>query len=284
MTTNPLISKLLCRDAIDRKYNKYALRKYKQLVKEYNSTGKSSLIYTQLIILKYRFCNYLGFKDIIPSGYFDIGRVSSSVKYNEKYIFETNINYYSKYTDISIDTSEVLLVDHELDIPLQHYKSDIEKYKEDLYSKTPDNYKRQYFMYLIILKDVGAVMTSNTTDESSKEERFNLMNNIKINIIPIGFIKVGICRHKSLLFKILCDHLKLDCMLIRGALKSKKGKVLGSHAWNIVQVDGNPFIVDVRNHPTTLLEPDGDVYSDIHWNDLYQREGSDFGHAGDSLL
>lgn len=288
MTNNILISNLLCRDEINRKYNKQALRKYKQLVKEYNSTNNGPLINNQLITFKYRICNYLGFKDKIPNGYFDIGRVNPDSQYNEKYIFESNINYYIKYNDISINTREIILVDNELDIPLQHYKSDLETYKEQIYNKFSDIYDRKYNMYLIILKYVDAVMTNKSTDRTSKVELFNLMTTIKINIVPIGFIKIGVCRHKSLLYKILCDHFQLECMLIRGILKSKRGKILGSHAWNIVQIKGRAFIVDVRNHPGKLLEPDKepnkDVYNDIHWRDLYKREGKDFGNIGDSLI
>ena len=278
------ISNLLCRDNIDRRFSKQAIKKYKQLVKEYYTTHNKHLILNQIIILKYRFCNYIGFHDIIPNGFFDTGRIRSDREYSKQYVFETNINFYTLYSDITKDTPEILLLDDTQDIPLQKYKKDMQLYKKTIDEKFSDTAKREYFMYKTILKYVDAVMTNKSDDRSTQQQLYELMNTIGVNIIPIGFITKGVCRHKSLLFKILCDSIGYGCMLVRGELKNKKGEIVGSHAWNIIRVSNKPFIVDVRNFPDRLLDPGGDVYAGVRWRDLYKREGKEYGNIGDSVI
>ncbi|CAB4292137.1 unnamed protein product [Prunus armeniaca] len=51
-------------------------------------------------------------------------------------------------------------------------------------------------------------------------------------IIPIGTLQFGVCRHRALLFKYLCDRLKprVRCELVRGYLDFMP------HAWNIILI------------------------------------------------
>ena len=69
------------------------------------------------------------------------------------------------------------------------------------------------------------------------------------NKIFIGEIRHGVCRHKSLLFKFLCDKTDIDCVLIRGDVCGYEN---GGHAWNIVNIDSSNYMVDVRNYPGKL--------------------------------
>ncbi len=55
----------------------------------------------------------------------------------------------------------------------------------------------------------------------------------------------GVCRHRSLLFKVLADEAGLDTTIRRG--NAQYGSSSGAHAWNEVVIDGRPMVVDVMN-------------------------------------
>ncbi len=86
---------------------------------------------------------------------------------------------------------------------------------------------------------------------------------------------IGLCRHRSILFKYLCDDTALHpdqwcqpqpfglthratvppapifCRLLRG--RQIGGE---NHAWNTVLLDGKYYVVDVTQYPDRLLEED----------------------------
>ncbi|XP_027365180.1 uncharacterized protein LOC113872105 [Abrus precatorius] len=51
-------------------------------------------------------------------------------------------------------------------------------------------------------------------------------------IVPIGSVQYGVCRHRALLFKYLCDHMEppVPCELVRGYLD------FSPHAWNVILI------------------------------------------------
>ncbi|KAK6929904.1 Leucine-rich repeat [Dillenia turbinata] len=51
-------------------------------------------------------------------------------------------------------------------------------------------------------------------------------------VVPIGSVKFGVCRHRALLMKYLCDRMEppIPCELIRGYLD------FSAHAWNVISV------------------------------------------------
>jgi transglutaminase-like putative cysteine protease len=52
-------------------------------------------------------------------------------------------------------------------------------------------------------------------------------------------VKIGLCRHKALLFKLLCDVVGLNCALVTGY------STAGRHQWNIITLDeGGDFLID----------------------------------------
>jgi hypothetical protein len=56
-------------------------------------------------------------------------------------------------------------------------------------------------------------------------------------------LKTGVCRHRSLLYKIIADQVDLPCRLVRGSYAGRDFS--GNHAWNeIIGSNGNTFIVD----------------------------------------
>ncbi|GKV19678.1 hypothetical protein SLEP1_g29904 [Rubroshorea leprosula] len=68
--------------------------------------------------------------------------------------------------------------------------------------------------------------------ESSLRSIKTKRNNI---VVPIGALKHGVCRHRALLFKYLCDRMKppIPCELVRGYLDFMP------HAWNVIVIRRN---------------------------------------------
>eukprot|EP00250_Pteridium_aquilinum_P000218 c10242_g1_i2 orf=202-4080(-) len=50
------------------------------------------------------------------------------------------------------------------------------------------------------------------------------------NVVPLGLLPYGVCRHRAILFKYLCDRSSIPCELVRGYLDYVP------HAWNVVLV------------------------------------------------
>ncbi|KAL5702183.1 hypothetical protein ACHQM5_027430 [Ranunculus cassubicifolius] len=59
------------------------------------------------------------------------------------------------------------------------------------------------------------------------------------NVVPIGTLRWGVCRHRAVLMKYLCDRMvpPIPCELVRGYLD------FSPHAWNIVPVRRNGSVV-----------------------------------------
>lgn len=71
-------------------------------------------------------------------------------------------------------------------------------------------------------------------------------NALNKNIVPLGCVTHGLCRHRSLLYKYLCDQLDIPCRLVRGTFQDE------GHSWNIVYLANQYYIVDIMHDPTQL--------------------------------
>lgn len=85
----------------------------------------------------------------------------------------------------------------------------------------------------------------------------------------------GVCRHRSLFYKILGDEAGLDVGLRRGQMMVK-GRIAGRHAWNELTLsDGTVYIVDVMNpEPDFKLPTAAEArfkYGDIKGEPLYKK-------------
>ncbi|RCV20969.1 hypothetical protein SETIT_4G101100v2 [Setaria italica] len=77
---------------------------------------------------------------------------------------------------------------------------------------------------------------------------------IRSAVIPLGQLKVGLARHRALLFKVLADSLAVPCRLVKG--RQYTGSDEG--ALNIVKFNnGRECIVDLMIDPGTLVPSDG---------------------------
>ncbi|KAL6007269.1 hypothetical protein ACLOJK_032765 [Asimina triloba] len=73
------------------------------------------------------------------------------------------------------------------------------------------------------------------------------------NVVPIGSVRFGVCRHRAVLMKYLCDRADppIPCELVRGYLDFRP------HAWNIILVRKGELLVRTlvdACHPTDIRE------------------------------
>ncbi|MDP6113511.1 MAG: hypothetical protein QGF00_23400 [Planctomycetota bacterium] len=87
----------------------------------------------------------------------------------------------------------------------------------------------------------------------------------------------GVCRHRSLLFKVMGDAAGLDVALVRGKYKHRYNRGFGGHAWNeLILKSGKKFIVDVTrpNEDFSFLDATSqkavERYLDTKTNRIYQ--------------
>lgn len=70
----------------------------------------------------------------------------------------------------------------------------------------------------------------------------------------------GVCRHRSLLFKVLADEAGLNVALVRGNYSS--GRATVGHAWNELHLgDGKRVLIDAMQRHVELLVPGGSTTS-----------------------
>lgn len=84
---------------------------------------------------------------------------------------------------------------------------------------------------------------------ASEDLRATLQN----KVLPLGHLKVGLARHRALLFKVLADCVGIQCRLVKGRyyMGTDDGAV------NIIKVDDErEYIVDLMGAPGTLIPSD----------------------------
>lgn len=199
-----------------------------------------------LSILKYRFCNYLGFKDLLLDGFFDLGHTSTSSE-NSNYL--TDVNKF-KDQDLFImknqtryQTREVILVDAKKDYQLN---SLLDKCK--LLERNSSIYQKIIEKILILLGD-------NSIDRDFNKFVTYYANKNNTNIINICDVRDGLDRHKSLLFKYLCDNIGLNCCLVRSNTINEDGFIVEDHCWNLIQINNIKLVVDFRYNNGKIMEP-----------------------------
>uniref|UniRef100_K3YQ46 non-specific serine/threonine protein kinase n=1 Tax=Setaria italica TaxID=4555 RepID=K3YQ46_SETIT len=89
-------------------------------------------------------------------------------------------------------------------------------------------------------------------DWSIKRRELSLQLNSVV--LPLGSLRVGLSRHRSLLFKVLADRVNLPCKLVKGICYTGTDE----GAVNLVKVDfdSTEYIIDLMGAPGTLIPSD----------------------------
>ncbi|XP_031268961.1 probable serine/threonine-protein kinase SIS8 isoform X2 [Pistacia vera] len=72
-------------------------------------------------------------------------------------------------------------------------------------------------------------------------------------VLPLGSLRIGLARHRALLFKVIADSVGIPCRLVKGHQYTGSDDV----AMNFVRInDGREYIVDLMADPGTLIPSD----------------------------
>ncbi|TVU11912.1 hypothetical protein EJB05_45523, partial [Eragrostis curvula] len=119
----------------------------------------------------------------------------------------------------------------------------------------------------------------------------SLRASIRSAVMPLGRLRIGLARHRALLFKVLADSLAVPCRLVKG----RQYTVSDDGALNFVKFnDGREYIVDLMSDPGTLIpsdsadlgrEFDGNLFGDNPHNkdDSNTQLVSSFSEASSSV-
>ena len=89
----------------------------------------------------------------------------------------------------------------------------------------------------------------------------------------LGDIEIGLCRHKAMLFKILCDYTGINCALITGY------STCGRHQWNVITLaDNESYIIDPTSPHFTWTKK-----GSFRTKAYKIEQDSSFGHGGLTL-
>ena len=209
-----------------------------------------------LSILKYRFCNYLGFKDLLLDGFFDIGHTSSSSE-NSNYLIDVDKfkdqDLFIMKNQIKYQIREVIYINSNRDAKLNNLLKSCR-----LLERNSDIYRK-------IIEKILILLGNNSKDiDFNKFITYYTIKN-KTNIINICDIKDGLDRHKSLLFKYLCDNIGLNCCIVRNNKINHDGFIVEDHCWNLIQINNTKLIVDFRYNNGKILKPE-DNFTSSYFN------------------
>ena len=91
----------------------------------------------------------------------------------------------------------------------------------------------------------------------------------------LGDVRIGLCRHKALMFKILCDYCGLDCALVTGYSTG------GRHQWNVISLR-DPTTGKMENY---IIDPTSSFFTWTRQGSMRMKaykinNESSFGHGG----
>ena len=181
----------------------------------------------------------IGFQTKIPDGFYD-GGGCSSFEYNAKGIL------------VPKSTREILVIDAKRDNALKLLIEDAHRLTEGV---TDMKVKIQLIALLASNtlggrqiwgqghKDIVNLCEADIKKLKEKNGR---------SILFIGELEHGVCRHRALLFKRLCDEVGISSQVVRGEYTDSR--TMGRHVWNVVYLDGQYYIVDVMHDSNKLYQ------------------------------
>ncbi|KAL9243452.1 hypothetical protein vseg_017337 [Gypsophila vaccaria] len=99
----------------------------------------------------------------------------------------------------------------------------------------------------------GPVVEQDSMLKAWKSLSYSLKSTLRSMVLPLGSLKIGLARHRALLFKVLADSVDIPCRLVKGQSYTGFDDV----AMNFVKIDdGREFIVDLMADPGTLIPSD----------------------------
>lgn len=149
-------------------------------------------------------------------------------------------------------------------------KRTIDKAKADMAGMTSTEQKAQY------LNDYVAKLLHKAHENDEIINRIAPPGaaNRQVSLGQLIEAETGVCRHRSLLFKVLADETGVPASLVRGRYDDGRG-LAGAHAWNEVQLEnGKKILVDVMHGNTFRMnQPEVQHYQNSARQPLYDQNG-----------
>ncbi|XP_078430906.1 protein kinase superfamily protein isoform X2 [Wolffia australiana] len=98
----------------------------------------------------------------------------------------------------------------------------------------------------------GPVRDANDMVARWVERSSELRTSLHTSLLPIGGIRVGLSRHRALLFKVLADHIGIPCKLVKGNHYTG----IDDDAVDLIKLSDREFLVDLMAAPGTLIPAD----------------------------
>lgn len=146
---------------------------------------------------------------------------------------------------------EIIVVDARLDAGLRHH---LDQGRQLLRSVTADR-DRVLALGHYVSSAFGGAAPRRELHAQTAAQLDTKMGERGCGVVLLGELTCGICRHRALLFKIMCDAVAVECELVRGLY----GERNTGHAWNVVRIKGKPCIVDVMYRPAEIFAAQDDV-------------------------
>jgi hypothetical protein len=191
--------------------------------------------------------------EIVMDGYKDGGR---------------GLKFDSNGNPINRPSREIIIVDRNKDKELSKIISKVKKETANMSDKEKAAFLQNYICKISGGKNIDSMAMDNWVSMNTGRE-------VMLGDIITAKPPVAVCRHRSLLFKILGDEVDLNIELQRGNFYTEYGG--GGHAWNTVQFDdGTSAIFDAMHNKTSNITP-GHVddyakyYLTVNNDDLYSK-------------
>ncbi len=192
--------------------------------------------------------NTIGFDAKIVNGFRDAGR-------NAKF---------TKFGDIITSEREIITIDRQYDDYLNNVINYVRKNTKGLSEK-----KKVKCIYNLIL-DISEDSYISTKKSGKLAE---LAKGRDVMLGKIFEYNAVCCRHKALMFKILCDEIGINASIVRGNMIDMYG--FGGHAWNEVKLsNGKKILIDTQNRKIidiSMSNPQAASYFNVDNNALYYR-------------
>ncbi|GAB4855422.1 Serine/threonine-protein kinase edr1 [Ancistrocladus abbreviatus] len=98
----------------------------------------------------------------------------------------------------------------------------------------------------------GPVRDANIMLARWMERSTELRTSLRTSVFPIGSLKIGLSRHRALLFKVLAEIVSIECRLVKGSHYTG----VEDDAVNIIKLDEREFLVDLMAAPGTMIPAD----------------------------
>lgn len=200
----------------------------------------------------HRYWNYnvLDYEEKVVDGFYDVYGVVSDFGTAEKMPSLVDLQGTPLTDRLGY---EVVLVNRGIDPDLVHLEqaalclavdcgmSGISTQSGDLVQKIAD---------LVVQHMGGPVVDANDMLRSWRTKSYELRTSLDNIVLPLGCLRIGLSRHRALLFKVLADHVGIPCRLVKGShyTGTDEGAV------NVVKLDSErEYIVDLMGAPGTLL-------------------------------